>query len=245
MATLVSDLIYHAYRLAGIQLAPDRKASPAMTDDGVRAFSRLISTYNILAETVYTRRIDQFPTVGGKQLYTYGTGGDWDAPRPAKVTDANFIFNTDPDVRRPLTLWDEEDWSDLRLQEVYTIPTGVYIDGSSPLRNVRFYPIPDVTYQIEIYSWQPVSSGTIAATDTVAYPDGYEQAIVFNLARVTMPMYRKRLNTSADDQLVIAEATNSIARLARINAYIPRLQGDPDISSKGMFLYNWLDAGTN
>jgi len=215
-----------------------------MQDDGVRAINRLLSAYNILAEAVYTRRIDQFSTAGGQQIYQYGPGGDWDAPRPAKVTDANFIFNTDPDIRRPLKLWDEEEWSDLRLQEVFTIPSGIYIDGSAPMRQVYFYPIPDTAYQIEIYSWQ--SLGTpVVVSDTMTFPDGYEQCIVFNLARVLMPMFRKRLNTQADDQLVIAEATNSLARLTRINAFIPRLQGDPDISGKGTGFFNWMDGGTS
>jgi hypothetical protein len=58
---------------------------------------------------------------------------------------------------------------------------------------IKLYPVPDQNYQIFILSEKPLSS--LATLDTVvSLPDGWEHAIIYNLAMMLYPEYQQAVD---------------------------------------------------
>lgn len=243
IGVLVSDLIYDAYRRAGIMLAPDRSASIPMVNDGLRAMNRMFDGFNTLSNLIWTHRIDIFDTVAGQQSYSLGPGGDWDmAAVPPKIVRANLLTQRDPDVRQPLNILDNAGWAVITYQDVQSYPASMYPDNSmtNGLTRIAFYPIPAAVYGVELYTWQPFQR-PVGISDELFLPDGYEEMIVLNLAVRLMPFYRKRMSTATEDQLLIQMAREALGRCKAMNAPTVRLSTDaPSCSCSG----GWFDWTT-
>lgn len=243
--TPASDLIYHALRLAGVTLLSDRVPSAEQYDDGLRALNRMLSSWNTVRKFIATVRIDLWNTAPNTQAYTIGPGGDWDGPRPNKIVWANFLFPTNPTVRRKIEVLTVTGWASIVLQQIYTYPRRLFYqresDTNSALGEIRFEPIPDNAYQIELFTPQPLAA-PVTITDTLNYPDGYEQAIVYNLAKMCMGVFRAtRMKDPEGDQLVMDEARASLARIKPAEGS-PAIETDP-ISHRGYQRgFNWLDG---
>lgn len=234
----LSDLIYHALRAAGVTLLAGRTPSEDQYSDGLKVFNRMTGWLNTLSNAIFTRRIDVWRTAPNTRIYTLGPGGDWDGPRPQRIEYANLFLSENPIYRKELRIWDDAQWKAIHLQDVFTYPEGLYNDGAAGLANIYFHPAPDKDYGIELYTWQALSKAS-TVNDELVYPDGYEEMLVGQLAVRFMPMYRKRLNSLADDQLVITQAQNSLSAVIKLNANPPRMSHDAELAPRRGGLYNW------
>jgi len=101
--TPAKDLIYHALRLAGVTQVPDRTPSAPQYSDGLRGFQRMLQSWNRrVRDQIASLRSDLYPLSAQVESYTLGPGGDWDAPRPQKISMANFLLPTEPVITRSL-----------------------------------------------------------------------------------------------------------------------------------------------
>ena len=106
--------------------------------------NRMLNSWNTERLTIYTISIAAYNLVANQQTYTIGPGGFFNAPRPQKIEQANIILaGTDPPTRQPLSLFDDNMWSQIRVQNVpYTIPQALYNDGGFPLSTLYLWGYP-------------------------------------------------------------------------------------------------------
>jgi hypothetical protein len=221
------DIITSALKLAGV-LADGELPSDDTANQGLTVFNDMIDGWNADRLAIFTTRSDDFPYVLGKQSYTFGTGGDFNAPRPARIDAMSSILLTDPanPVEVPITLFTVEDWQTKVPVKVVdgSFPLICYDTGDFPLRTLNFWPIPSQQQNaVRIYSWQALPAQTLLSQ--VYFPPGYAEAIRYNLA----VRQAAEFNVPADkyaSATVGAIAIQSLARIKTMNAPDLELQSD-------------------
>jgi len=233
LANSALQILHHLQR-AGVGANPSELARALVT------FNRMVDSSNTSRANIFTERIDTWNTAVNQQTYSWGVGGTWNGPQPARITRANLLLPTSPTVRRALGIWDRAQWASIVLQGVYTYPEGLYcdyaemaLDGTTPAANVYLEPIPDAAYQIETYSWQANQPAATIATNLL-FPPGYEEFWLYGLAERLAPMHGIPV---PPDVKQLAIRTRQDVR--RMNAVIPRLATDPALQP-GRGTYNWM-----
>lgn len=226
-------LLNESLMIAG-QLGPARGSGASHSEVALRALNAMLGNWATQRLTVPVIRMDTFDLVADTQTYTLGVGGDWDMVRPVKINRANVISG---DIHRPLDIITVSDWADLRLPALpSTIPDRLYNDRDFPLSTLRFYPVPDSAYSVELFTRQALAQ--IAALDTdlefVPDPPGYEEAVKYNLAIRLKTLFPKALAQPPQQLALVVEiARESLANIKRMNTVTPRLRCEPAIGRTG------------
>jgi hypothetical protein len=243
---LASDHINMALQLIGALERAGVTGSPSEMTRGLQVFQNVVDTSNTSREAIFCEVENQFPTVNQQQTYSWGPGGTWNAPRPVRITQANFLMPTSPTTRRPMKIWTRKQWADISLQAIYTYPDGMYcdnankaLDGTAGAANVYLEPIPDGAYLIETFSWQ-ANVAPAALTTAIAFPPGYAEYWLGALAIRLAPMHNKPVPQAVLDMFNRAQRGLGILSAAQA---CPRLQTDELQSGAG--LYNWLSGQRN
>ena len=102
-AVLTYDIIYSAYRIAGILRGPQRGLSVDEIQEGLQCFNDIIDNYNIQRYLVLSIRRQLFTMNANQSVYEIGpTAADWVTPRPPKIENASTISLQNP--TQPLCL---------------------------------------------------------------------------------------------------------------------------------------------
>jgi hypothetical protein len=166
--------------------------------------------------TVYSIQTGIFAVTAATQTYTIGTGGTWNTARPIKISGASVIVSIGGVAQSfPLKIVDNVQWTQLlNRNDSSPIPRYLYNDYAYPSSNISLSPIPVGTPSIELHSYVPLAQFA-ALTDTVAFPQGYERAIAYNLAVELAPMFELK-----PPDAVLLVAKDSKEALAQLNAKI-------------------------
>lgn len=208
---IVNDLIYAAYRIAGMLTKAGRGVSDSETWDGFYALNTLLDQWTSERLMVSAILRTLFPITAGKQSYTVGlpsTTGTWDTTtntwdqqtqtwdqtgynpdwtlvRPIRIERAGYVYMAStPPVEQPMVIMADQEWESLSPKGLLSaIPTQLYYQPLVPLGVVNLWPIPDGSdnIQIAIYSWQVVQEFA-TPQDTVYLPPAYKRAIEYGLA---------------------------------------------------------------
>ncbi len=219
----------------------------------IPALNRMLGSWNIDGAKIYTQKIETFALTSGVKTYTIGPGGAFNTVRPNYYKFANILYPTAPIVRQPMMiLYNAEQWASIRVEDIPGAPAWfLYPDMANPLTTLYLYPQPPANYQLELYTWQALSKYT-AVSDTVIVPDGYEEAIVWNLGVKAAAMYPHQAKLSPDAK---EEARKSLRALKILNARTPPLRTEPALAGwsggsggrggTGMWddAAPWLDGG--
>lgn len=235
------DLLASACRLIGV-LSSGETLPNDIASDGLMVLNNMLDSWDADRLTVFAIRIDQFSLVPNQQVYTYGTGGDFDSPRPAKLYRASIVSLTNPSqpLELPIPIYTDKDWQEqIPVKNIDTsLPQGVYDDGGYPLRSLSYWPIPTVVVNTRLYGWLPLTKFDDLTTD-YTYPPGYAEALRYNLAVrliAEMPGNFNQIMVPTTLEL----ANQSLARIKSMN--LPSIQSnmDPVLLGAGGH-YNWLD----
>ncbi len=206
----VQELINQALRKLTI-LAAGESPSPEESQDGFTVLNQLLDGWNTQGNAIYVMADQEFTLSAGDGEYTMGAGGDFDVARPAKIERATLTVGG---VKLPIAVVGPGDWaagvdepglSGARIRMLY--PKYTY-----PLLTLRFWPVPNSAAVVTLYWWAPLAQFT-ALDQTVAFPPGYERAIVYNLAVDYACEFGKPIPPE-----VAATAQSSKAALASLNA---------------------------
>lgn len=230
----LSTLLYAAFRIAGITDRPGRTPSADQFADAIPTLNRMLGLWNIDQLLILGISINAYTLTAGKKTYQIGPGGaDFPAAaRPIEIDRANIIVNTTtPVVREPVCLLTPRQWAAIAVQDIPgTIPWSLYNDGGTPFATLYLYGQALTTYQLELFTWQPIPSFA-ALTDQVILPPGYEEAIVWNLAIRLAAMFptQQKIIAKADifarDALTAIESFNSLPTTMRCDEAIVRAGG--------------------
>lgn len=211
--TTVSDIIKDALIEIGVQM-PSEALKPDEAEHGLRVLNRMIQQWNIQDLMVYTLERQLFSFIVGRQSYTLGPSGDFNTARPARIQMASVQNSTlSMPVEIPITLFTDDEWRSTAVKATPSLfPTGVWQTGGVPLNTLHFWPIPQSSdYQVILYTWGKTSDFS-AITDNVVFPNGYEEALVTNLAITLASSYGK-----SADILLIQRALNAKSLIESFN----------------------------
>ncbi len=225
------EMIASSLRLIGV-LASNEVATSEEANDALNSLNQMLSSWSTENLTIFQKVRDEFALVAATGTYTWGTGGDFNSSRPIEVISANLeLQGTDPQ-EIPLKILTTREYAALSLKETTsTIPQAVYFDGTYPLQNVTFYPVPSAVENAVFYSLKPFTVLTLSTE--LSYPQGYEKAIRYNLAIDLAPEYGRQ-----PDALIMQQAMDTKAQIKRKNMQTPIMTTDlPTCSGKNSFDY--------
>lgn len=231
------DIIRGSMRAVNI-LSAGRVPTSAEAQDYLEILNQMLDAFNAERLMIYTvNRYGPFPLTIGQQVYTLGTGGDFNIPRPPRVefiTIINLTNNVQPD-EIPIEMLDEEGWASIPVKNIGgPLPEKVWEDGDFPLRNLSYWTIPTVPVQTCIYGWGALQQFPDLNTKLI-WPPGYLEALRWNLAI--------RLDNAEISPYVAAMAVESKARLKGFNQPTITLEcndGIEMLSGDSAGAYNFL-----
>lgn len=157
---------------------------------------------------------------GPSNPYTIGVGGNLNTARPptqASVVGVGLLLNpgTASEVELPRTILTDDGWEAI---QVKNLSSALFTAASySPtyagdLGSLNLWPVPDTAVN-DLVLYLEKQIATFADLTTVYdFPEGYEEALTYNLARRLQVPYSKTL---AQDAMVIAR--ESLAAIKRNN----------------------------
>jgi hypothetical protein len=238
--TTVADVIYAAYRIAGIIPDPGINPNPDETTDAFGALNAMLDDWNTHRLLVYQIQRVVKNYVAGKASYAIGPGAaDWDMLRPPKIEQASTIINTDPTLplEKPIAPLTWQLWQQVSIKATPSpLPTAFYYDAGFPIGNISFYPVPaDSNYQVALYLWTLISPLQTTA-QAISFPPAYLRAIQYNLALELADRFPLRAKPSPR---TIEVARQSLQHIKSLNT--PMLDMRCDAAALGRpGLYNWL-----
>lgn len=205
--TTVRYLITDALIELGVQ-DPSESMDAAKATAALRALNRMVSAWNTEELMVYTVDRSVFNLVAGKQSYTIGVGGDFvttNPVRPAQIDMASILVTTGSN-EIPIEILNDEQWREIVVKNTSgSYPLQMWSNGNYPLNTLYFWPIPSAVYQVVLYLWGQTSEFS-SINQTVALPQGYEDALVSNLAVRLAPSYGMQASPSTVELARVSKA---------------------------------------
>ena len=222
--TTALSVITGALRLLNVTASGELPTSDE-ANDALSAFQQLVDSWNSDSLTIFTTAAADYALTLGKQTYTYGPGGDFNATRPPRIIGMSTILLTNPatPVEIPIDMYTISDWqTKVPVKNVPgNFPLICYDDGGMPLRTLSMWPIPQLQQNnIRIYSWQPLIWPATLQT-LLNFPPGYARTFRYNLAVELAPEFGATIHPA-----VAKVATDSLAMLKTMNAPDLKLVSD-------------------
>jgi hypothetical protein len=234
------DLIKFSLRSAGV-LADGEVPTASEAQDSLLIAQQMMDSWSADRLKVFSiQRTAQFPLTSGQQVYRVGTGGDFNIPRPAKLSRVGIINLGNPiqPLELPLEYLTYDEWAGIPVKNIQSaLPLKVWDDQGFPYRNLSYWPVPNVQVQTVLYIWAVLSTFPDLTTD-VEFPPGYFKALRYNLAvelcaDFSMPV----------PQVVTELAAESRAIIEAMNALDIVMRCDPAVVNPKQQVYNWISDG--
>lgn len=245
VGTPLYGLIMPAYRIAGITQRAMIGPNDDMYNEAIPELNRMLGSWNCDGHKIYSTSIAQYALTASQKIYTIGPGGDLDGPRPLYIRGADCLFPTTPVVRRHIDLLDDDQWRRIPVQDIPGAPPfQAYYDGNYNLDGrgqiyLRFQPV--AGYSLELYTWLALQSSFTDRSDVAIFPPGYEQALVYNLAKQLAALNPNMQNMSLAAYRI---ADSSLATLISLNSRSPKLVTESALEGYDPGPgYGWLDGG--
>lgn len=234
MVTSVHDICTDALQKIGA-VAIEETPSAAELQGAMTRLNEMIEAWNTERLAVYGVDLETFSLVSGKSDYTMGAGGDFNTSRPVRIEKAQIRDAEGSDFNCSYTTHYQRYSQIVTKTTASVLPQLIYDDGDFPLRNLRFWPVPnDASYSVVLYTMRQLA-GFTSLSDTVTVPPGYKRALKYNLALELGPEYGKK---GTND--LINLAVNAKADIKRANVTIAELQTPNEYAGDGGRAYNWL-----
>lgn len=228
----VLDLIRGALRMSG-GLGVGQTITTDDGTDALHVLNSMLGSWNTNGIIVPSQSRDLYTLVASQASYTIGATGNWVATRPNKIFRAGFV-QAGSLIEFPVKILEIQEWADVALKGlVSSIPYAMYNDGGFPLSTLSFYPIPTGTDQIALYTWDSLVSYTTTAT-AISLPDGYTDAIRYNLAVRIAVEWGRNLNNAEEVKRLARE---SLAAIQSLNAPSYVMSCDPAVTGGGPAWY--------
>lgn len=200
-------------------LAPGGSVSPGVLADAFVYLNQLMSSLSIEGPMAFNQVKQTFNLSQGTVAYTLGSGGSFGTTggkRAVKVTSWRGLYGgVLSSGGAPLSIEDFSAQAKQLLGESTPIPSLVGADTAYPLINVRVHPPPGANPgNIELGYWTPITQFA-TVTDVLAFEDGFEEMLHFNLAVILYPQYGRQ---GGIDPVLAANAQNSKARIVAMNS---------------------------
>ena len=223
----IRDLIRRSLVLIGV-LGEGESPSAEMQADAFLSLKEMLESWSIDSLNIPTQIREEFALVANQASYTFGLTGNFNSARPTRIRRAAVIDNGS---EIPIEIINLDQWADISVKsQTSTLPTDLYLEGSSPFATVNLYPIPSEVKTLVLYSDKPLLS-TVTVDSVLTFPPGYTRAIRYNLAIELADEYSKV--TPGSVPVIAARSLASIKRQNSKPIYLT-----PDLTSGSQSNYN-------
>lgn len=227
---------------------PGESIPDADAQFALRTMNRMVGGWSqrtqlipVIAREVFDLTADKG---GPSNPYTIGVGGNLNTAKPANqasVTGAALLLTaSDPGVEVPLGLYTDDAYDAIAIKELTSgQPTGLYYNPTyaTDRGTINLWPVPDnATNDLVLYLQKAITRFTDTST-TYYVPEGYDDALIYNLARRLAGPYGKRLSAE-DTQL----AVTALGIITRANTKLSDLVNDATFAGSRRTLYN-IESG--
>lgn len=203
----VIDIINRSLRILGSLSTGDIVSGNEATE-AFAALNSMLGQWNNEKLLVYCDSNSTHSLTAGTGTYTIGTGGTINTARPIKIDFAFVRYSSTDDY--PLEIIDNARYQEIFQKSIETTyPKYLYYNPSYPLGYIYLWPVPSESCTLGLTKRSVLSAFT-SLQQTVALPDGYEEALVWNLAYKLSPEYGIANVGQIFDQA--AETKTSISR---------------------------------
>lgn len=205
----VGDIITAALQELAI-LRADEVARPSQMAVGVKKFNLLLDELSVGLANLFVEAQDPFTLQAGVNPYTIGPGGVFNTAIPVKVDQAYLVIGG---VNYPIDVtMTENEYREIPIPTQQSKPTRLWFQPGASLGSIYFDFVPDQNYSIVVFSFKALAKATNQNT-ALAYPDGYEAALVYNMAVRMAPGLGKK-----PSDITIALATRTLSAIENLNA---------------------------
>jgi hypothetical protein len=176
----------------------------------LRAANRMLDNWSTQSLAVYGLSEQTFNTVASQATYTIGPTGNWVTTRPVRIAD--MAYTTYQSVSFPMSSMtqDEYDAIDFKTQPgVY--PYRYLFINENPNAEITLWPVPNGIVPVT-FSINQVLTRLANLATTFAFPPGYEQAFVYNLAILLGPQFGVQMNNYPDIQDIARKSLGDIRK---------------------------------
>lgn len=205
----------------------------------LRRLNGLVSSWAIQSMTIPVIKREVFDVTANVSTYTIGSGATFNTSRPSLITNASLLLNSSsPPVEIPLGLLTDQGYASIAMKtQTNTLFTNLYYNATfttSGYGTIFLWPVPTTAdNDLVIYRPEQLSEFANLTTD-YQVPNGYEEALVYNLAVRLCAPFGRPLN---DDVRTLAR--QSLAIIKRQNTKMMDLVNDAAmIGSHGLWGYN-------
>jgi len=221
------DLISDALTECGI-LAQGETATSADSQFALDRLNRMMELWNIQRRLVYQINITRYTLTADATSHTIGPGGTLLADRPNRIVKANIVVTGyTPELHSPLRIVETaEEWANVTTPLLSAaVPSDLYCDYDWPNATLYLYPYPDEAYDLELFTWEPLTAFT-TLTHAVNFPPGYYDALMYSLAERLCTPFGVPAQTKAQISVDAAKARYFIASH---NVHAPVIGNDTGI----------------
>lgn len=178
--------------------------------DALESLNQILESWNLKGLALFRRENAAYTLMPSQQAYSVGSGADFDGGRPITLHSA---FVTRGGIDYPLAVLTQSEWNDILQKSTQSdLPEGVYYEPTFPTGTMRFWPVPiealTVTLAIDMQL-----AAVAGINDDLAFPPGYERALIYALAVDLAPEYP----AVTLSQSVIDTADDALADIKRAN----------------------------
>ncbi len=193
--------------------------------DGLVSLNALLSSWSNESLLVYSRVTESFTLSGGTGSYTIGTGQTLSTTRPVKIIEAH---TSDGSTDTHMDIISDEVYNTIPVKTSQGIPEFLNFSNAYPAATIRLYPVPGAAYTLTLVSEKPLV--TLALTDTLSLPAGWERALTYNLALEMAPEYGVQA-----DPLIVATAREAKGAIALTIAKSRPMQPSPTSTKMNIY----------
>jgi hypothetical protein len=221
--------ITRAMRTVG-GVASGEAVSAAEAADGLTILNAMIDSWRLQRLLIFFSTETIYPIVAGLQTYTIGPTGSFVQARPVTIERASsmdYTTATAP-LELPLEILTDQQWQQIPVKTTSSkLFTRLRYRLTDPNGTIELWPVPTSTLvKLKLYTPSALTAFIDLATNYVVAP-GYEEAIVYNLAKRYAPELGQRLSPEVND---LAIQSLKWVRLANIT--LEELVIDPAILAR-------------
>jgi hypothetical protein len=216
--TDTTDLINKALKKCGV-VGVGRNASAEEIMDGLQTLNVMLDEWGVLRELINVRVSDTLAVVSAKREYSIGVGStDFNTGRPIRIEQAILRDAGNVDYTVDVTMLQEE-YTNIPVKDISARPGQMWYKPDFPLGVITFDYLPDTNYTLIINSWKPFAKITDPGDSTqLSFPDGYEAALMWNLARQLMAE-----NKRPQDSLINEKAATTLSAISAAYGETPKV----------------------
>jgi hypothetical protein len=214
--TTARDIITRSLQKIGAIVKNEAPAADE-ANDGLNSLNALISSWSNDSLNIYARTWETFSLTGASS-YTIGTGGNFNTARPTNIVAAYLRSGT---IDYPIDIIDDGAYVSISYKNLQGIPEFLNYDNAYPLGRIRLYPLDNAGYSLFLLTEKAVSSFATLDTD-MSLPDGWERALIYNLALELAPEYSQK-----PDAYIVKIANDSLGAIRQKVAQVRTMDAYP------------------